>query len=456
MISRLILALPLTAALCTTASSQTAPASPAATYPAILTAHAVLPAQSFVTPPADAPADLTISGKFTTGRRVEALGSVEGTSGDRPTGMKVPFRGQPLQGHSGIKHQPDGTFWVLTDNGFGAKANSSDAMLYLNHYRIDWATGAVERLETVFLKDPDRKVPFRIANEATETRYLTGQDFDPESFQLVGDAIWIGEEFGPYLIRADRSGKVQAVIETSVDGKPARSPDHYAVTTPAAPNGPVAFNIRRSKGFEGMAASPDGRFLYALLEGPVWDAERKDFERTEDGKEFLRILEFDVGSERWTGRHWRYALEQNGLAIGDFNMIDATTGLVIERDNGEGTPDKACPQGVKQPTCFSDPARFKRVFKIEMSDANAGGPVRKIGSIDLLKIADPDKKARKPLNGDVLTFPFFTIENVDVVDATHIIVGNDNNLPFSTSRIPDKQDDNEFVLLEVGDFLKAK
>jgi hypothetical protein len=91
-----------------------------------------------------------------------------------------------------------------------------------------------------------------------------------------------------------------------------------------------------------------------------------------------------------------------------------------------------------------------------MTDANANGPVRKIADIDLMKIADPDKKARKALNDGVLTFPFFTIENVDRVDATHIIVGNDNNLPFSSSRDPNKADDNEFVLLEVGDFLKAK
>lgn len=48
-----------------------------------------------------------------------------------------------------------------------------------------------------------------------------------------------------------------------------------------------------------------------------------------------------------------------------------------------------------------------------------------------MSIADPAKLARKPLNNSVLTFPFFTIENVDIVDATHIIVGNDNNLPFS-------------------------
>jgi hypothetical protein len=448
MATRLTLALPMVAALSSAAFAQQ--------YPATLAGHAVLPAQSFVDAPADAPSDLKIAGKFTTGKRVDTIGTIEGTSGDRPTGVKLPFRGQPLQGHSGVKRQPDGTFWVLTDNGFGAKANSPDAMLYLNHYRIDWEKGTVERLDTVFLSDPDKKVPFRIANEGTDKRYLTGSDFDTESFQPIGDKIWIGDEFGPYLIRADRTGKVEAVFETTVDGKPARSPDHYAVTTPATPNGAVTFNIRRSKGYEGMAASPDGRFLYALLEGPVWDADKKDWEKTADGKEFLRILEFDVQAEKWTGRHWRYVLEQNGLAIGDFNMIDATTGLIIERDNGEGTADKACPQGQKQLNCFSDIAKFKRVYKIELSDQHVGAPARKIGYIDLMQIADPNRKARKPLNDNVLTFPFFTIENVDIVDDRHIVVGNDNNLPFSSSRDPNKQDDDEFLLLEVGDFLKAR
>ena len=148
-------------------------------------------------------------------------------------------------------------------------------------------------------------------------------------------------------------------------------------------------------------------------------------------------------------------LEANNLAIGDFNMIDGTTGLVIERDNGEGTADKACPEGQKRTDCFHDLAKFKRVYKIEMTESNVGGPVRKIGYIDLMAIADPAKLARKPLNNGVLTFPFFTIENVDIVDAKHIIVGNDNNLPYSSSREPNKADDNEMILLEVADFLKA-
>jgi hypothetical protein len=170
----------------------------------------------------------------------------------------------------------------------------------------------------------------------------------------------------------------------------------------------------------------------------------------------LRILEFDVKTEQWTGRHWKYVLEANQHAIGDFNMIDATTGLIIERDNGEGTADKACPEGQKRTDCFHDLAKFKRIYKIEMTEANVNSPVRKIGYVDLMAIADPLKLARKPLTNGVLAFPFFTIENVDIVDASHIVVGNDNNLPFSSSREPNEADDNELILLEVDAFLKAR
>ena len=108
------------------------------------------------------------------------------------------------------------------------------------------------------------------------------------------------------------------------------------------------------------------------------------------------------------------------------------------------------------PPCFGKLPSFKRVYKVEMSEANVGGMMRKIGYIDLLNIQDPRHLARKPLTNGVLQFPFFTIENVAVVDSAHIVVGNDNNLPFSSSRHPNQQDDNELVLLNVRDLLQAR
>ncbi|MBD3892848.1 esterase-like activity of phytase family protein [Hydrogenophaga sp.] len=424
-------------------------------FPATLRGHAILPAQTFIATPRDAPADLRLSGKFTTGQRVETVGSVEGRSAGRPTGVFLPFKGQPVQGHSGIKRMADGSFWLLTDNGAGSKANSPDFMLFLSRHTVDFRSGQFKRLQTVFLHDPDKKVPFRIVHEGTKMRYLTGSDFDPEGLQIVDGHFWIGDEFGPYLIKTDMRGRVRAVHETKVDGKTIVSPDHPSVITPSTPDGEVKFQVRRSRGFEGLAASPDGSKLYALLEGPLWDEAAKAPESL-DGKQFLRVLEFDVKTEQWTGRHWKYVLEANHHAIGDFNMIDATTGLIIERDSGEGTPDRACPEGQRRSDCFHNLPQFKRVVKVELNEANVNGPLRKIGHIDLLNIADPDRLARKPLVNGVFSFPFFTIENVDVVDATHIVVGNDNNLPFSSSRDPNKADDNELILLEVGALLQAK
>jgi hypothetical protein len=435
-------------------------------YPAVLEGHAILPALTFVPAPADAPPELQISGRYATPspQRVDTPESAMGISAlsdknaPRPTGIKLPFKGQPVQGLSGIKNLKDGTFLTLTDNGFGSKANSPDAMLMFHIIKPDWKAGTIEHVSTTFLHDPDRKVPFRIVNENTPRRYLTGADFDIESIQPIGDAIWFGEELGPFLVKTDKAGKVLAVFETKVDGKVVRSPDNPWLVMPAAP-GMVKFEVKRSKGFEGMAQSPDGKFLYGLLEGPLWveapGNPAGSFETTKDGRTFLRILEFDVAREAFTGKSWKYPLEAANHAIGDFNMIDATSGLIIERDDTEGDPAFACKEGPK-PDCFNVPAKFKRIYKVDFAQADADGVVTKVGYIDLMDIDDPNKVARQGGRDGKFTFPFFTIENVDVVDADHIIVGNDNNLPFSSGRAIGKSDDNEMVLLKVPELLRAK
>ena len=437
------------------------PASAQTKFPATLEGHAVLPALTLVPAPADAPQELQISGRYagSPGQRVDAPESVQAFSAlsdkaaPRPTGLSLPLKGQPVQGLSGIKNLKDGSYLAVTDNGFGSKANSPDAMLTFHVLKPDWKSGAVERVSTTFLHDPDRKVPFRIVNENTPKRYLTGSDFDLESIQPIGDALWFGEEFGPFLIKTDRNGKVLQVVETKVDGKVVRSPDHPALVMPGAP-GPVKFEVRRSKGFEGMAASPDGKFLYPLLEGPLV-TESGELE-AKDGKRFLRILEFDTAKGEYTGKSYKYALDAPTNSIGDFNMIDATSGLIIERDDTEGDAAQACAAGAPKADCFNVPAKFKRIYKVDLGQADADGFVKKVGYIDLMDIQDPKKLARQGGKDGKLTFPFFTIENVDLVDAEHIIVGNDNNLPFSSGRALGKSDDNELILLKVIDLLKAK
>ena len=287
-------------------------------------------------------------------------------------------------------------------------------------------------------------------HEDTSQRYLTGGDFDPESLQFANNRLWIGEEFGPHLLEFDLNGKLIAVHDTLVDGKTVHSPDYAKLTLPATPEETTDFQVRRSKGFEGMAMSPDGGKLYPLLEGALWNQEQKTYEQL-GNKHYLRILEFDTATRAYTGKSWKYVLENNDHAIGDFNMIDDQYGLIIERDNQEGTSAYPC-GGKDTARCFDKPAKFKRVYKVRLTDK---GVAEKVGYIDLMNIGDPKKLAKKPLVNGRFVFPFFTIENVDIVDKHHIIVGNDNNLPFSSSREPNKADDNELILLDVGDFLKT-
>jgi hypothetical protein len=434
------------------------PAVAAETFPAKLAGHAFLPAMTMIAPPADAPRDAFVSGKFTGKIRndvpMSVMGDVGAAYGGHPTGISLPFLGQPVQGMSGfaMNRAPDGSIYTLTDNGFGTKANSPDALLFFHRMKPDFATGKVERVESVFLRDPDHKVPFRIAYEGTDGRYLTGADFDPESIQVLDGEVWIGDEFGPYILRATLDGRVLAVHATELDGEVLRGPDTPGVVVPAVPG--QDFRVQRSGGYEGMALQPKTNLLWAMLEKPLLG---------EDGKpegDFLRVMTFDTGKGSWTGDSFRFRLAEGATAIGDFNFIDDTRALVIERDNGEGDPSLAC-KGEDKSACYPAPAKVKNIVLVDTASVDKDGTIRRIAQIDLMNIADPDGKAIVKTAADrdlkgVFTFPFFTIEDVMRVDDTHILVANDNNLPFSGGREIGRAADNEFILLDVADFLAAR
>lgn len=431
-----------------------------AQVPAELIGHAILPANTILQPPADAPRDAGISGKFTGpgNLREDRPGTIMGRTGPEPhgreTGLALPFNGQPVQGFSSMKDAGNGDWWLLTDNGFGNQRNSPDALLMWHRARPDFATGSIAINATTFLRDPDGRIPFRITYQGTAERYLTGADLDLESLVVIDETVWLGDEFGPYLIRADLSGRVTGFFETELAGRRLRAPEHHSLQMPATP-AVVTFELPRSGGFEGMAATPDGSRIWAMLEKPLLDANGQP-----EGR-FLHVLAFDPAAARWTGGSVKYALEKEATAIGDLNMIDASRALVIERDDGQGDPSLACAPGTNPPGCFENPARFKRVVVVDFAQVDGNGFAKKLAYIDLMNIQDPEKRARQ--TGDRgkespgrFSFPFFTIETVAMVDATTIMVGNDNNLPFSAGRFLHRPDDNEFILLRVPELLSSR
>ena len=74
-------------------------------------------------------ADLAIFGEFTNAgkKRIDAVDTVDGNvipldkDAPRETGIKLPFKGQAMQGFSGLKSLGNGMFLVLPDNDLAVK-----------------------------------------------------------------------------------------------------------------------------------------------------------------------------------------------------------------------------------------------------------------------------------------------------------------------------------------------
>jgi hypothetical protein len=370
-------------------------------------------------------------------------------------GVTPPFIDkQPVQGFSAVLNGPaSGTYYVMPDNGFGTKDNSADALLRVYALKPDFktATGGTGTVSPVnftsgtvlpsfnsssfiALRDPDRKLGFPIvasmanypngmsnipvAPVITSGRLLTGSDFDIESVRKDKNGnLWFGEEFGPFLVKTDATGKVLR-SEIPLPNLRGIGPNPL-VQSPQNPDldGGTA-NLRASNGFEGMAINSSGDKLYPLLEGPlIPDSDQKR----------LLISEFDVNTETYTGKTFAYELEPNGTNIGDMTAVNDHQFLVIERDGGQNTT-----------------AIQKKIYLIDIDAIDANGFVKKTEVVDLLNIADPND-----LNGDGSTafrFPFVTIEDVLVVDPTTLLVINDDNYPGGQGR-GFGPDNNEFILV---------
>src|SRR5215207_4775938 len=190
---------------------------------------AVLAAASCATPALaapDRPDQPTLEARATLAADASAAAPFAGV----PNADPAPQRGarQPVGGFSALIEAPGrDRYWAMPDNGFGSKANSRSFLLRLYEVEANWETarggaGQVEIKDSITLSDPHRHVAWDIVNERTRDRLLTGGDFDIESVRQDrrGD-LWFGEEFGPYLLHTDATGKV---LEAPVPTPGVKSP----------------------------------------------------------------------------------------------------------------------------------------------------------------------------------------------------------------------------------------
>jgi hypothetical protein len=404
-------------------------------------------------------------------------GPTSGQYASGANGIVLPLiNRQPVQGFSAVLRGPvKGTYLVMSDNGFGAKANSPDALLRVDAMKPNFRTGTVTPVnrftgdelsdftaDSFFtLRDPWKKVPWPIVADGanypgTPTgggapipvdpsikagRLLTGADFDIESFRRAPDGtFWFGDEFGPFLIHTDAFGRVlEAPIPlpnlrgfASTAGGAEVNPLVQAVSNPIRT---LAANLPDSGGFEGMALNKSGTRLYTLLEKAI---------NGDPVRNRLIISEFSIGQRKYTGRSFAYPLDAPSNAIGDMTALTDREYIIIERDNGQG--DASDPRQ-------TSPARFKKLFRIDLDVVGADGLLVKEEVADLMNIYDPRDVAEDGRTKTVFTFPFTTIEDVLVLDNNRLLVINDNNYPGSAGREFGVSDNNEFIVIHVSPLL---
>jgi len=350
-----------------------------------------------------------------------AEGPASGAQATPANGRQGPWDGQVIPGFSAVIDNGDGTFWAQPDNGFGSKGNSADFLLRNYLVRPAWQTAnggsgeiAIERF--ISYNDRNGVLDFPIVNDETSERLLTGADFDIESVVRAKDGtFWVGEEFGPFLLHFDADG---TLLE-----KP------FALDGVASPQNPylggAAPTLPSSRGFEAMAGSVNGRYLYPIVEGAYTG--ETDLRRRE-------IHEFDTKSGAYTGRSWNYQTDQEPNVIGDAFTVKNNVLLVVERDDFEG-----------------DQAVTKRIYEIDLTKTDAEGHVEKKLVLNALRISNPDalSAGNGYGTGEVWSLPVQSLETVVQLKDGNLLIANDNNFPGNDARTTGTPDDTEFAVIDL-------
>jgi hypothetical protein len=255
-------------------------------------------------------------------------------------------------------NSPD-VFYMLTDRGSnvaGQVANSiiigkPDFTPQIGKFRLK--DGKLILEQTILLKNAAGGNLNGLPNPAGmgasgETAYdLNGNILTPSADGIDSEGLvraadgsfWISDEYGPHITHFDATGRTIERINPFGSGTGGRK-------IPA-----VFANRRANRGMEGLAITPDGKTLVGMMQSPMYNPSKAAVASSV----VLRILTFDIATG--ATKQYAYLMDNTTLTgVSDIVAVNSTTFLTIERDGlfgGDAT----------------NPAAFKRIFKIDLSAA---------------------------------------------------------------------------------------
>jgi hypothetical protein len=255
-------------------------------------------------------------------------------------------------------------WWALSDRGPGGGTLHYDTRIQRFKIDVDPDSGAIANFQIL------QTLVFRqgggtLDGFAPEVGGPLGLAFDPEGVvvnPLTGHLL-VSDEYGPSLLEINGAGQVVRRYPTPANLLPRNAAT--GATNFAGDEGNTA-GKRTNRGFEGLAISPDGRTVYAMLQSAMLD---------EGGSSgvYNRIVAFDTRTTRPIAQYaYRMAGSSQGRGISALVALNDEEFLVLERNNRGAGVDG---------TLGSSAADWnKKVFRIslrgatDVSDLNLAAP----------------------------------------------------------------------------------
>lgn len=241
-------------------------------------------------------------------------------------------------------------WWGLSDRGPGGGTIPYDTRVQQFTLDIDPVTGAISNFAIVntvkFSRDG-----LALNGIAPNPTHLLGNAFDPEGFVVHPQTghFFVSDEYGPSLYEFNRDGQFIRAFANPGNVIPRNA----ATGTPNYAND-TGNNAgkRTNRGYEGLAISPDGQYLFAMLQSAMLD------EGGGNGV-YNRIVKFSTATGNAVAQY-AYKMEgsSQGRGISALVAINNHQFMVLERNN----------RGVGVGAEFTPPN--KKVYLIDITGAS--------------------------------------------------------------------------------------
>ncbi len=309
-------------------------------------------------------------------------------------------------------------------------------------YKIELKNGDIHVLEEIPLKLATGTDPITGTSLISGVSNLPKEDetpydakgikqltYDPYGLDLEGIAyspqdntFWLCDEYRPSLVQVKRDGTIIQRLMPAGMAKQFEGASYVYVRDML----PAVYAKRiPNRGFEGVAITPDGKWMYAVVQNALANPDLDTGKKSRT----MRIIKIDLKQMKVVGEYAYLAdsakayegLKQFDIVVSDLYAVNEHTLLVDERDKYAGAE-----------------AKLKKVYKIDLSQAtnilgkyDAAQPGKQ--TLEQMSEADMAKAGivspKKSLLVDILKFgyPYEKIEGISLVNGKTLAIVNDND-----------------------------